>query len=324
MTINELRKKLPDEKACRAYLEQMIWKQGRVCPHCGCLESWGIKGRSARPGLYECSGCRRQFTVTAKTPMHSTKLPLWTWILAMYYMVNSSKGISSVYMARWLGITQKAAWKLCHAIREMMDMSHEKAPMVGGVVEIDEKFLGGKPRKQKGVVHKRGKGTEKQGILVMVERHGIVRAELIENDSIEAIKPHVERHVDKDSYLMTDQNPTYLSIAKDFAGHSYVNHGNEEFARGEVHNNTAESFNAQLERAKFGVFHWISKRHMKRYINEVAFRWNHRYPVKNRRGKTVMKPLPIMEQLASLLNCAIWRQVRRSLSGGLRICSNYV
>ncbi len=242
----------------------------------------------------------------------------------MYYMVNSSKGVSSVYMARWLGITQKAAWKLCHAVREMMDTSHEKSPAVGGVVEIDEKFLGGKPRKQKGVIHKRGKGTKKQGILVMVERQGVVRAELIENDSIEAIKPHVERHVDKKSYVMTDQNPTYRSVAKDYAGHSSVNHGNGEFARGEVHNNTAESFNALLERAKFGVFHWLSKWHLKRYINEVAFRWNHRRPVENGRGKTVMKPLPILEQLASLLDCAIKRQVRRCPLGGLRICSNYV
>ena len=158
----------------------------------------------------------------------------------------------------------------------------------------------------------------------MVERQGIVRAELIENESIEAIKPHVERHVDKDSYLMTDQNPTYRSVAKGYAGHSSVNHGDNEFARGEVHNNTAESFNAQLERAKLGVFHWLSKRHMKRYINEVAFRWNHRHPVKDGSGKTVMKPLPIMEQLASLLDHAIWRQVRRGLNSSLRICSNYV
>jgi len=86
----------------------------------------------------------------------------------------------------------------------MMDTCHEKFPAVGGVVEIDEKFLGGKPRKEKGVVHKRGKGTRKQGILVMVERHGIVRAELIDSASTEDLRPHIERHVDKDSYLMTD------------------------------------------------------------------------------------------------------------------------
>ena len=324
MTAEELRRKLPNEKACREYLELMIWKSGRVCPHCGCMESWAIRGRSSRPGLYECSGCRLQFTVTTKTPMHSTKLPLWIWILGMYYMVHSSKGVSSVFLARWLGITQKTAWRLCHAIRELMDMSHEKLPAVGGVVEIDEKFLGGKPRKEKGVTHKRGKGTKKQGILVMVERHGIVRAELIDSASIEDIQPHIERHVDKDSYLMTDQNPAYRSIAAKYAGHSFVNHGDQEFARGEVHNNTAESFNALLERAKQGVFHWLSKEHMKRYVNEIAFRWNHREPEKNRKGEIVMRPLPVLTLLNSLLGRAVWRQIRRTSNGGFRVCSNYV
>lgn len=324
MTADQLKKMLPDETACRKYLESTIWQSGRVCPHCGCMESWAIRGRTARPGLYECSGCRRQFTVTTRTPMHSTKLPLWTWILAMYYMVHSSKGVSSVFMAHWLGITQKSAWKLCHAIREMMDTSHENFAAVGGVVEIDEKFLGGKPRKENRAGSKRAKGTKKQGILVMVERHGIVRAELIDSASVKAIEPHVERHVDNDSYLMTDQNPAYQAIAAKYAGHSSVNHSNDEFARGEVHNNTAESFNAILERAKNGVFHWISKEHMKRYINEIAFRWNHREPTKNRKGETVMKPLPVLTLLQSLLGCAVWRQIRRESNAGFRICSNYV
>jgi len=324
MTADELRNQLPDEDACRAFLEKMIWKNGRVCPHCGCMDSWTIKGRSSRPGLYECSGCRRQFTVTTKTPMHATKLKLWTWILGMYYMVHSSKGVSSVFIGRWLGITQKAAWHLCHSIREMMDMSHEGFPAVGGVVEIDEKFLGGKPRKEKGVVNTRCKRTKKQGVLVMVERHGVVRTELIDSASVKHIQPHVERHVDKDSYLMTDQNAAYKAIAAKYAGHSYVNHSDDEFARGEVHNNTAESFNAILERTKNGVFHWLSKEHMKRYLNEVAFRWNHRQPEKNRKGKIVMKPLPVMTMLESLLECAIWRQLRRAQNGGFRRCSNFV
>jgi transposase-like protein len=324
MTVDELRTMLPDEKACRRFLEEMIWKSGRVCPHCGCMESWAIKGQSARPGLYECSGCRLQFTVTTKTPMHGTKLKLWKWILGMYYMIHSSKGVSSVFLGRWLGISQKSAWKLCHSIREMMDTRHEDFPAVGGVVEIDEKFLGGKPRKEKGVVHKRGKGTKKQGVLVMVERHGIVRTELIDSASIADIRPHVERHVDKESYLMTDQNPACRSIATKYAGHSYVNHSDDEFARGEVHNNTAESFNALLERAKQGVFHWLSKEHMKRYLNEIAFRWNHRQPEKNRKDKIVMKPLPVLTMLESLLGCAVWRGTRRTPNGGFRVCSNYL
>jgi hypothetical protein len=256
--------------------------------------------------------------------MHGTKLPLWTWILAMYYILGSSKGASSVILSRLIGVSQKTAWKLGHAIREMMDMSHETFHAVGGVVEIDEKYLGGKPRKEKGVTHKRGKGTNKQPILVMVERGGIVRANVIDNDRFSTIAPIVERHVDRGSYLMTDQHPVYQRIGKQYAGHSFVNHGDQEYARGEVYNNTAESFNAILERAKQGVFHWLSKWHLQRYINEIAFRWNHRRQVEKKSGKISFVPLPIIEQLWSLLSHAIWRQVRRTHNGGIRICSNYL
>lgn len=324
MTVVELKEMLPTERACRSFLEMVIWRDGRVCPHCGCLGSWSLQGKSTRSGLYECSGCHGHFTVTTKTPMHSTKLPLWTWILAMYYMLGSSKGVSSVILSRLIGVSQKTAWKLAHAIREMMDTNHEMFPAVGGVVEIDEKYLGGKPRKEVGVTHKRGKGTTKQPILVMVERAGIVRAQTIDNDRYESIAPVVTRHVDKDSYLMTDQHQVYQKLGTQYAGHSFVNHSNQEYARGEVHNNTAESFNAIVERAKQGVFHWLSKQHLQRYVNEIVFRWNHRQQVIGRKGKTSWVLLSFLTQLQSLLSHAIWRQVRRSQDGGINICSTYV
>jgi transposase-like protein len=324
MTIDELKEMLPTEQTCRSYLEQAIWSTGRVCPHCGCLDSWVLNGKTTRPGLYECSGCHDHFTVTTKTPMHGTKLPLWVWIQAMYYILGSSKGVSSVILARLIGVSQKTAWKLGHAIRELMDMSHESSPAVGGVVEIDEKYLGGKPRKEKGVTHKRGKGTSKQPILVMVERDGIARAKVIDNDSFNTVAPVVQRHVDLDSYLMTDQHPVYQRIGTQYAGHSFVNHGDQEYARGEVHNNTAESFNAILERAKQGVYHWLSKWHLQRYINEVVFRWNHRCKVEKKNGKNSWVPLPFLDQMLSLLSHAIWREVRRSKAGGIKVCSNYV
>ena len=131
-------------------------------PHCGYKKSCQFNGASLRPGVYECYRCKRQFTVTTKTPMHSTKLPLWKWMQAMYYIVNSSKGISSVVLARWLGVTQTTAWKMGHAIRVMMSSGSEQEPLLNGVVELDEKYLGGKPRYRVGVKHKRGRGTAKQ------------------------------------------------------------------------------------------------------------------------------------------------------------------
>ena len=159
MDIDTLRKRFPDEDACRKFFEAVLWKQGRYCPRCLSMKSYPLKSRK---GAYECAHCKRQFTVTCQTPMHSTKLPLWKWILAMFLMANSSKGISSICLGKWIGISQKSAWKIGHAIRKMMDPSDELLPALNGIVELDEKYVGGKPRYQKGAVHPRGKGTKKQ------------------------------------------------------------------------------------------------------------------------------------------------------------------
>ncbi len=162
MNIDKLRKQFPNEDACRSFFESMLWENGRTCPHCHNEKSYCLSGASVRKGTYECSLCKRHFTITTKTPMHSTKLPLWKWLLAMYLIVNSSKGISSVYLGKLVGISQKSAWKIGHAIRKMMDPGSELVPALCGIVELDEKYIGGKPRYQKGVVHKRGKATTKQ------------------------------------------------------------------------------------------------------------------------------------------------------------------
>jgi transposase-like protein len=140
----------------------MIWGKNRICPHCKNQISYKLSGASSKPGLYECGKCKRQFTVTTKTPMHSTKLPLWKWLQAMYYIVNSSKGVSSVFLAKWIGTSQKTAWKMGHAIRFMMAPDSDHQAIFNGIVELDEKYIGGKPRYQPGVQHKRGKGTDKQ------------------------------------------------------------------------------------------------------------------------------------------------------------------
>ena len=107
MNVDQLRERFPDETSCRNFFESVLWVSGRICPHCNCQKSYDLKGNSVRSGLYECSNCKAQYTVTTKTPMHSTKLPLWKWILAMYYIINSSKGMSSVYLAKLVGISQK-------------------------------------------------------------------------------------------------------------------------------------------------------------------------------------------------------------------------
>lgn len=322
MNLKQFRKQFPNEGACRKYLEKVVWPHGRVCPHCGCLKSWSLSGTSAWPGLYECSGCKGQFTVTTKTPMHSTKLPLRTWLLAMYFLINSSKGVSSVFLAKWLGVTQKTAWKIGHGIRAMMAGHAVSLGLLDGIVELDEKYLGGKPRFQQGVKHARGKATKKACIHVAVSRKGPAQASMIPGDSYAVLAPYVKQVVAPDSWIMTDQLQPYVAIGKQFAGHERVHHGIKEFARGKVHVNTAESFNAILERAKQGVFHFVSHRHLPRYLSEVVFRWNNPDPVEKKRNglsTIVIQAKPVLEQLGILLNQAVGTQLRRTIYGGVAI-----
>lgn len=161
MNIEQLKEQFSTEARCRHFFESVIWAKGRKCPHCSCDKSYVLKGASVRAGTYECWRCKRQFTVTTKTPMHCTKLSFWKWLQAIYYIVNSSKGVSSVILARWIGVSQPTAWRMGHAIREMMKPSAQGLSL-SGIVELDEKYFGGKPRYQQGVVHKRGRGTSKQ------------------------------------------------------------------------------------------------------------------------------------------------------------------
>lgn len=159
MNLDQLRKHFPNEQSCREFFESVVWQDGRKCPLCGCQNSCALKSQHARPGLYECYQCKRQFTVTTRTPMHSTKLPLWKWLQAMYLIVHSSKGVSSVFLGRYLGISQPAAWRMGHAIRHMM--TPILSAKLTGVVELDETYVGGNPRYQPGVQNKRGRGTRK-------------------------------------------------------------------------------------------------------------------------------------------------------------------
>jgi transposase-like protein len=158
-------------------------------------------------------------------------------------------------------------------------------------------------------------------VFVAVERNGPVRAVPVNSDKLAELLPYITRFVDEKAHLMTDEHKGYRTAGKLFASHNWVNHSHKEFARGDTHNNTAESFNANLERAKLGVFHFISKKHLARYLHEVCFRWNHRIPElkKDKKGvlKIVMKPMPVMTMLRSLLAKAPGCQVRRTKCGGI-------
>ena len=143
----------------------------------------------------------------------------------------------------------------------------------------------------------------------------------IVSDKLSELSPLVNRLVDNTAHLMLDKSRSHQALVKNYDAHDYVNHGIKEFVRGDAHVNTTESFGALLERTKQGVFHYLSKQHLPRYLDEISFRWNHRIPdkeiMKRGRKKLIYKQMPVMDMLSSLITNALGRQLRRTENGGI-------
>lgn len=329
-SLEELRRRFPTEARARSFLERMIWPTGRVCPHCGTIDrSWAIKSKAARPGLYECQDCGRQFTVTTKTPMHATKLDIRVWLQAMYLMLTSSKGVSSVVISRLLGVHQSTAWKMNHALRRMISANLDLDGKLQGMVEVDEKFVGAKPKKSAAKPSPRGKGSKRTKLLVATGRDGRARACIMRSWNTQDIENAVVSIVDeKATTLLTDSAKHYRVIARTrFSGrHMFVKHSAKEFARSEdgisVHSNGAEAFGGLVARAQVGVFHHFSNDHLPKYLDEIAFRWSHRewVPVKRRQNVVISKlrPTPFIRLLPILLRTAVGQQTRWTKLGSVR------
>ena len=264
MKLTTLLQRFGTAEACREHLESVRWPNGPVCPHCGAGPVGG------RPGFYRCHACEEQFSVTVDTPMHGSHLPLNVWYLAMYLILASSKGISSVKLGEHLGVGQKTAWLLGHRLRAML-AAGEKLPL-SGIVEADETYIGGKAGNlSKGAPRpeKRGRGTKKPMLFAAIECGG------------EARPPLWQWTGGGGAVLCSDELASYRWIGRKMLGHHGVHHVRREFARTRrdgtrAHVNTVEGFFGLFKRAIVGVWHWISGKHLHRYASEHGFRWNRR------------------------------------------------
>lgn len=264
-SIPDIWRRMPSERHARRFLEGLVWQNGRHCPHCGSMNSSALRGRSCRPGLYQCRDCRLQFTVTTRTPLHATKLDLRLWICAIFLVLTSSKGISSVVMARLLGVNQKTAWKLGHAVRELMDDRNGELLPLEGAVEVDEGFVGGAPKSLSGAGAPRGRGTKKPLVLVSASRNGQARAKVVPNGQGATLAEALADWVAPSrTTLMTDGNPVYIKIGQTMAGHHSVIHSARKYADPETgaHVNTAEAVISQVQRALVGVYHNLGRKHL--------------------------------------------------------------
>lgn len=263
-----------DPDKAREYLEKQVWAMGVVCPHCGLVGGhYKLEGKSTRPGLWKCNGCRQPFTVTVGSIFERSKIPLNKWLLAVHLMSASKKGVSAHQLHRMLGITYKSAWFMAHRIREAMDVKPtKKLGSDGGPVEVDETYWGNIP----GRTIKQGAG-HKMKVLSLVDRNsGEKRSFHVADVTAKTLRGVMKAQISEKARLHTDELRTYKWIGKDFAKHEFVSHKAHEYSRGDVTTNSVESSFALLKRGLTGAFHKVSEAHLQRYINEFDFRWNHR------------------------------------------------
>lgn len=271
-----------NETAARKHLEALRWPNGPVCPFCAKTETVkALGGKSMGEGWYHCGECRDKFTVRVGTVFERSKIPLHKWLLGFRLMASSKKGFSAHQLHRTLEITYKSAWFMAHRIREAMTPESYSSPMggEGGIIEADETYIGGKEKnKHSNKRLREGRGSvSKTPVVSLIERGGNIRSFHMPEVSHRTLKPILEYHVNKKSYLMTDESRVYSSLSNNFAGHETVNHKRGEYVRDNLwHTNTAENYFSILKRGIVGTYHHVSQQHLKRYIGEFDFRYNTR------------------------------------------------
>jgi transposase-like protein len=260
-------KQYGDDEHCRKGLEHLRWPDGPTCPRCKSPKL----SRMYKRQQFDCDSCGYQFSVTSGTIFHDTHLPLQKWIVAIYLMVESKKGISANQMKRTLGVSYKTAWYLCHRIRAAMTEVQPKK--LSGTVEVDETFIGGKKR---GV----GRGRGPAGKTVVggiIERGGDVRLSMLPNTTKKTLHGFINQFADpKTREIFTDEWPPYKGIADHGTAHKTVNHHKKQWVHGKVHTNTIENVWSLLKRSIIGSYHKVSKKHLDAYLDELEWRFNNR------------------------------------------------
>lgn len=262
----------PDEQSCVDHLREIRWRDGEFCPHCGGNRVYHFTDRKT----FKCGDCKQRFSIKVGTIFEDTKLPLRKWFMAIWLITNHPKGIASTTLAKDLKITQKTAWFVLHRLRHAATTKSFNAPL-SGTVEADTTYVGGKEKNKHAKNRKGGTqgGAGKDIVLGIIERDGELRAGHVENGKGSTLKGEIRENVEAGSFVMTDEDRAFKGLDKDYA-HEAVNHSAGEYVRDEVHTNGIESVWALLKRQIIGIHHWVSSKHLDRYVQEMSWRFNRR------------------------------------------------
>lgn len=261
----------PDEQTAREYLESRLWPDGARCPQCKA----GDRLTKRTGGFYRCNACQFDFTIRTGTIFERSHVPLHKWVYSMYLLVTARKGISSMQLAKEIGVTQKTAWFMLSRLREACS-DPDSQDKLKGVIEIDECFIGGKEanKHERKKLHAGRGPVGKTAVLGMRERGGRTIAKPVTDRTLNAIQDEIHGKVEAGSQLYTDDHAVFADMDGLFFRHESVNHSAGEYARGAAHTNSIESVWAVMKRGFYGVYHHASPKHLSRYVDEFTFRLN--------------------------------------------------
>ncbi len=264
-TVRDFERDFPDDAACLDWLRDYLYPDGIYCKVCQAVtKHHRVKSRPS----YSCDRCGHHEHPTAGTIFQDTRTPLRLWFHGVYLMAQTRCGISAKQLQRETGVTYKTAWRMFNKIRLLLD--GDDTP-VGGTVEIDQTYIGGR-RSGKG----RGYRGNKATVLGVVERRGRVKATKVSSVKIKEIMPLINQRVLPSATVYTDEGTEFQGLHKRGYHHRRVHHASRIWVRGDVHTNTIEGFWMLLKRGISGVYHSVSHKHLQSYLNEYAFRYNHR------------------------------------------------
>ncbi len=267
----EMMDAIPDEQAAIDHFRAIRWKNGAYCPHCGSVKVYHFKDNRT----HKCGDCRKRFSIKVGTIFEDTKIPLRKWMMAIWLITSHKKGVASTQLAKDIKVTQKTAWFMLHRLRHAARTTSFNRPLTG-TIEADEAFVGGKGRNMKAKDRRAGKAyNNKTVVMGMIERGGELRAKIVPDTTGPVLQQQIALNVKPGSAVYTDDWRPYRAL-RGIWKHDYVKHSTGEYRKGDTHTNSIESVWALLKRQIIGIHHWVSPKHLDRYISEMTWRFNRR------------------------------------------------